>query len=118
MKNGGFSCEGDRVVASLKELAHNYQLTAASISGIGGIYDVTVAFYNLNEKRYIEQNFPYSMNYCIALGMWQWKMESILSSQVWIADVNYQIYGGYFMEVNVSIVGEFEMDPIDGTLAK
>ena len=45
-------------------------------------------------------------------------MESILSSQVSIADVNYQIYGGYFMEVNVSIVGEFEMDPIDGTLAK
>ena len=39
-------------------MAHNHQLTAASISGIGGIYDVTVAFYNFNEKRYIEQNFP------------------------------------------------------------
>ena len=46
------------MVASLKEMAHNHQLTAASIFGIGGIYDVTVAFYNLNEKRYIEQNFP------------------------------------------------------------
>ena len=57
------------MVASLKEMAHNHQLTAASISGIGAIYDVTVAFYNLNEKRYIEQNFPDSMNYCIALGM-------------------------------------------------
>ena len=39
-------------------MAQNHELTAASISGIGGIYDVTVAFYNLNEKRYIEQNFP------------------------------------------------------------
>ena len=57
------------MVASLKEMAHNHQLTAASISAIGGIYDVTVAFYILNEKRYIEHNFPYSMNYCIALGM-------------------------------------------------
>ncbi|SVD07805.1 uncharacterized protein METZ01_LOCUS360659 [marine metagenome] len=45
-------------------------------------------------------------------------MESILSSQVSIADVNYQIYGGHFMEVKVSIVGEFVMDPINGTLAK
>ena len=57
------------MVASLKEMAHNHQLTAASISGIGAIYDVTVAFYNLNEKRYIEQHFPYSMNYCTALRM-------------------------------------------------
>ena len=39
-------------------MAHNHALTAASIFGIGGINDVTVAFYNLNEKRYIEQNFP------------------------------------------------------------
>ena len=45
-------------------------------------------------------------------------MESILSTHVSIADVNYQIYGGHFMEVKVSIVGEFVMDPIDGTLAK
>ena len=57
------------MVAFLKEMAHNHQLTAASISGIGGIYDVTVAFYNFNEKRHIEQNFPYSMNYYTALGM-------------------------------------------------
>jgi len=38
-------------------MAHNHELTEASISGIGGIYDETVDFYNLNEKRYIEQNF-------------------------------------------------------------
>ena len=30
---------GDRVVASLKEVAHNHGLTAASISGIGSIND-------------------------------------------------------------------------------
>ncbi len=30
---------GDRVVASLKEVDHNNELTAASISGIGGIND-------------------------------------------------------------------------------
>ena len=45
-------------------------------------------------------------------------MESILSSQVSIADVNYQIYGGHLMEAKVSIVGEFVMDPIDGALAR
>ena len=39
-------------------MAHNHELTAASISGIGGIYGVTVAFYNLDKKRYIEQIFP------------------------------------------------------------
>ena len=39
-------------------MAHNHELTAASISGIGGIYDVTVALHNFNEKRYIEQSFP------------------------------------------------------------
>ena len=39
-------------------MAHNHELTEASISGIGRIYDETVDFYNFNEKRYIEQNFP------------------------------------------------------------
>ena len=58
------------------------------------------------------------MSYCPTLGMWQWKMESILSPQVSIADVNYQIYGGHFMEAKVAIVGEFVMDPIDGAIAK
>ena len=29
----------DRAVASIKEVAHNHELTAASISGIGGIND-------------------------------------------------------------------------------
>ena len=48
----------DRAVASIKEVGHNHELTAASISGIGCIYGVTVAFYNLNKKRYIEQIFP------------------------------------------------------------
>ena len=57
MKNGGFSCEGDRVVASLKEMAHNHELTAASISGIGGIYDVTVDFYNFNKKDILNRIF-------------------------------------------------------------
>ena len=47
-------------------------------------------------------------------------MESILSPQVSIADVNYQIYGGHFifMEAKVAIVGEFVMDPIDGAIPK
>ena len=45
-------------------------------------------------------------------------MESILSPQVSIADVNYQIYGGHFMEAKVAIVGEFEMDPIDGAFPR
>jgi len=45
-------------------------------------------------------------------------MESILSFHLSIADVNYQIYGGHFMEVKVSIVGEFVMDPIDGALGR
>ena len=45
-------------------------------------------------------------------------MEIILSPHVSIADVNYQIYGGHFMEVKVAISGEFEMDPIDGAITK
>ena len=45
-------------------------------------------------------------------------MESILSPQVPIADDNYQIYGGHFMEAKVTIVGEFLMDPIDGAIAR
>ena len=49
-------------------MAHNHELTAASISGIGGIYDVTVAFYNLNEKRYIEQNFPVTYELLSSVG--------------------------------------------------
>ena len=56
------------MVASLKEMAHNHELTAASISGIGGIYDVTVAFYNFNEKRYIEQNFPVTYELLSSVG--------------------------------------------------
>ena len=45
-------------------------------------------------------------------------MESILSPHVSIADVNYQTYGGHFMEAKVAIVGEFVMDPIDGAIVK
>ena len=57
------------MVASLKEMAHNHQLTAASISAIGGIYDVTVAFYNLNENEILNKIFLRPMNYCPTLGM-------------------------------------------------
>ena len=45
-------------------------------------------------------------------------MESILSPQVSIADVNYQIYGGHFMEAKVAIMGEFVMDPIEGAFPR
>ncbi len=110
---------GDRVVASLKEVAHNHELTAASISGIGGINDVTVAYYNLYEKRYIEQNFSETYELLSCDGNVAMKDgEHFIHTHVSIADVNYQVYGGHLMEATVAIVGEFVLDPIDGAIAR
>ena len=75
-------------------------------------------FYNLNEKRYIEQIFPETYELLSKVGNVTMKDGEHFSPQVSIVDVNYQIYGGHFMVAKVAIVGEFVMDPIDGAFQR
>ena len=104
---------GEPIIDSIKECMKLANIPSASISAIGAIEDHTVAYYDMDEKIYLEDKFKgvyelLSMNGSTSHNV---KGEMIAHLHVMFSGKDHKAYGGHLMGGKVGIVVEVTVTP-------
>jgi predicted DNA-binding protein with PD1-like motif len=103
---------GQPVIASLNIFMAKEKLPGASIAAIGAVKEVTVAYYNIEEKRYVYQTFNPSMEVISLTGnLGYFENKPIVHSHIALAGPDYKLFGGHLKEATVSLILEIFITP-------
>jgi hypothetical protein len=109
--------KGEEIITSILEFAKKQTLSFSSISGIGAIGQMTVAFYNLKNKKYFEQNFNESLEVISLSGnLSNFNDQPIAHLHIAAANKNFQLIGGHLKSAIVSATLEIIVETGDKTI--
>ena len=108
---------GENLFESILRVANDAGINAASMSGLGAIDDVTLAYYHLDKKEYQTKLFKgtyelVSLNGNIAL----LDGKRFLHIHGAIGNDEYQVFGGHFMDAIVGPSAEITIIPMQGKI--
>lgn len=104
---------GENLFEGILQCANDANLKSASISGLGGLDDVSVAYYNLNTKEYQTKLFNgmyelISMNGNITFV----EGKRFIHIHAAIGTDTYDVYGGHIMDAIVNPSAEITIIPL------
>lgn len=110
---------GEDLFESILRALTDAQLTAASISGLGAVDDVTLAYYNLETKSYQTKLF-HGMYELTSLNgnMAFLDGKRFLHIHGTIGSDTYDVFGGHFMSATVGPSVEISVVPLSGKIER
>jgi predicted DNA-binding protein with PD1-like motif len=103
---------GQPVIASLAAFMEKEKLAGASISGIGAVEHIEIAYYDIVTKKYKYKKFEPSMEVLSLTGnIGYFENKPIVHAHVALADSNYTVHGGHLKEAQVSLILEIFIVP-------
>jgi uncharacterized protein len=110
---------GEDVTKTLTDFLKEKQIYAGTVTGLGGIGDAELGFYDLPNHVYlrkvIEGNLElitYNGNITLVDG------EPFIHAHAVVSGIDYQAYSGHFFTARVTITGEFIIHPEDWEVAR
>lgn len=90
---------GDEVVSTLLAFAKDQSIKAAQVTGLGGFREVTLAFFDLEQKEYIPKKLQEQVEVMSLVGNFAQSPEgeSKLHAHVVVAKRDYTAHGGHLM---------------------
>lgn len=106
---------GEEVMSSLAQLAKDENIPSAAISGIGGMGDVVLGYYDLADKNeYLQQEFPGSWEVVSLLGNITWfEGEPVVHVHVSLAGKDYIPRAGHLFKGTVTVTTEIVLDLLE-----
>lgn len=110
---------GENLFEGILRCADAANLKSASISGLGGLCDITLAYYNLETKQYQTKLFAemhelISMNGNIAT----FEGKRFLHIHAAVGDENYAVFGGHLMSATVNPSAEISITPLSAEIER
>ena len=110
---------GEDLFDSILRCANDANIKSASLSGLGTLDDIMLAYYNLDTKQYQEKLFPgmyelISLNGNIAI----LEDELFVHIHASIGDENYRVFGGHVMSGIVGPACEITVTPLPGKIQR
>lgn len=103
---------GQPLIASLNAFMAKEKLPGASISGLGAVENVEIAYYDIAKQKYKYQKFIPSMEVLSLNGnLGTFEGQPIVHAHVALADSNYVVRGGHVKEAYVSLILEITIVP-------
>ena len=103
---------GQPLIASLTAFMEKERLPGASLSGIGAVKNVEVAYYDIQAQKYKYHTFKPSMEVLSLNGnMGYFQNKPIVHAHVALADSSYTVHGGHVKEAEVSLILEIFITP-------
>ncbi len=102
--------KGEELISSLTEFLKEKNITAGSISGLGAVENVDIAYYNLPTQTYLRRVFPDVYELLSATGN-----AALLDGKhfphvhVVIGDQDYKTYGGHLFAATVAATVELSI---------
>jgi predicted DNA-binding protein with PD1-like motif len=93
---------GERVVASILQLVAQLKIDGAWVSGVGGVSQAEIGFYNLDIRKYQRQTFDKTLEITALQGSVAWDgTEPVAHLHVTLSDDTMQAVGGHLLEATV-----------------
>jgi len=108
--------KGEEILSSLTKFCEDNKVYSGSISGIGGIDDVTLKYYDLEKKEYLPKRFSEGVNYeIIALNGNISRLEGkpFVHMHITLGDPEYKVFGGHLGSAKISITAEICINVLD-----
>src|SRR5215217_4561310 len=103
---------GPALIASLNAFMAKEKLPGASISGLGAVENVEIAYYDIAKQKYKYQKFIPSMEVLSLNGnLGTFEGQPIVHAHVALADSDYVVRGGHVKEAYVSLILEITIVP-------
>lgn len=100
------------MMESLTAVARELNIVSGDVTGIGALTDVTLAYYDLDRKEFLTQEFSdrYELISCVG-NIAVKDGEKFVHTHITLSDRDFKVYGGHLFEATVSGAGEFVIYP-------
>lgn len=106
--------QNEKIIQTLTDFCKGHNIQNAQISGIGAIKQIELGAYDLNNKKYIIQNFDEIWELTSFEGNVMLKdQDPFIHAHINISDHNFNVKGGHLFEATVAVVGEFVLKKIN-----
>jgi len=110
---------GDDVIAELSHFTKEYNVQSAGFFGIGACGSLTLSFYDLEKKEYVDKDFKEDLEIVSCSGNIGWFDEKpLIHAHGVFSDRNYHMVGGHVKRMIISATGEFVLSLISHTLTR
>lgn len=111
---------GDEVIASLKKLASIERIGAASLSGIGAVRNVVLAYLDIDSKQYLKRELGSdSMELVSMIGnLALLDGEPVAHVHAVVGDRELRVYGGHLFEATTSVTVEIYLRVYEGDVMR
>lgn len=110
---------GEPLLKTLTGFCQEQGLRTGRISGIGAVRDTTLAFYDLEQKRYLETRLPDLMELVSFTGnLTQLKGEAFIHAHVVVSDRDCVARGGHLVEATVGVLAELIVEPVSVAITR
>ncbi len=110
---------GDEVISSLTRFAEQQGIRAGSFTGIGAVEKSTLAYYDLDQKKYLTREFADRMELVSLNGNFAFlNGKPFAHVHVIISDRNYVVYAGHLMKATISVTGEIYVTLVENPISR
>ncbi len=110
---------GEEIIASLTRFAEQQKILSGAITGIGAVEKTTLAYYDLDQKKYLQQEFPDRMelvslngNFASLNGKPFAHLHGVVSGRDYVA------HGGHLMRATIAATGEIFITVTDNAIMR
>lgn len=99
--------KGEQLVDSLIKFARQEKVDSGSVAGIGAVTNVTLGYFDREQKKYLEKKFEEVYELVSLVGsIATINYQPILHLHIIISDRNYKVYAGHLFSAEVAVTGE------------
>lgn len=111
--------KGENVLERLSDFFHEEQLTAALFTAIGASAEVTLSYYDLAKKHYIDQELQEDLEIVSVTGnIGRMNEKPIIHAHGVFANRQLQTFGGHIKKIIVSATCEVTLTILDGEITR
>jgi predicted DNA-binding protein with PD1-like motif len=109
----------EEVTESLTRFLEEKEIRAGIVSGLGGIADAELGFYDLPTKTYLRRVIPGNLELVHYLGnITQVDGKPFIHAHAVVSGRDYQAYSGHFFQARIAVTGEFVIRPADWKVSR
>jgi predicted DNA-binding protein with PD1-like motif len=110
--------QGDEVIAKLLEYCNSEHIEAAYFTGLGACATVTLAYYDLEKKKYVDKKFEDLEIVSLTGNVAKLAKDTIIHAHGVFGDKHYQTVGGHIKELIVSATCEVHLSILKGKMRR
>lgn len=102
--------KGEEVTEVLRHVAAERKIPSASVTGLGGVDRVRIAYFDAVTKEYLPRDFPEVLELVSLTGNLGWfEGAPFLHAHVLVSDREFRCFAGHLLSARVAVTAEFAL---------